>query len=141
MPYHQQSLSTKRMVYVAQKPSEPTTLRKGAIFNADLGKPYDDGIEIRNTRPCIVWRHSDSPSLSMVIPITSNQSAMRFPFSVEIKRNPGNSLKCDSIALLTQLRAIDNRRLASNLGAISSKEKRQVNDFLIQYLDLEFPEE
>ncbi|MBN2152857.1 MAG: type II toxin-antitoxin system PemK/MazF family toxin [Candidatus Lokiarchaeota archaeon] len=60
----------------------------------------------------------------------------RYPFTLEIKKSPGNSLKQDSVALVFQLRVIDNMKLKQPVGNISAKEKRQINDFLVQYLDL-----
>nr|MDO8116270.1 type II toxin-antitoxin system PemK/MazF family toxin [Candidatus Sigynarchaeota archaeon] len=115
---------------VAQKP------QKGSIVYVEIDTAYTEGNVIRNTRPCIVWRHMTSPPCSMIIPLTTNLESTRYPYTLEIKKGPGNSLKQDSVALVFQLRVIDNEKLRQPVGNISAKEKRQINDFLVQYLDL-----
>jgi mRNA interferase MazF len=117
---------------------ETTKLQRGTIVFVEIDALYPSGNETRNSRPCIVWRHMLSPPCSMIIPLTTNLESTRYPYALEIKKSPGNSLEQDSIALVHQLRMIDNCRLRNPLGRLSAKEVRQINDFLVQYLELVF---
>jgi mRNA-degrading endonuclease toxin of MazEF toxin-antitoxin module len=117
---------------------EVTQLLRGTIVFVEIDALYPAGNETRNSWPCIVWRHMLSPPCAMIIPLTTNSESKRYPYASEIKKSPGNALEQDSIALVHQLRMIDNCRLRKLLGHISAKEIHQINDFLVQYLQLVF---
>lgn len=57
-------------------------------------------------------------SMPIIIPLTSNLKAKRFPFTVSIKPNHINGLESESICLLFQLRAIDQSRIIKYIGEI-----------------------
>lgn len=74
-------------------------------------------------RPSIVAQVSPvSAALPTVllIPLTSQQDALRFPGSVLVEPDASNGLRRPSVALVFQLTAIDKRFLASpQLGVVS----------------------
>jgi mRNA-degrading endonuclease toxin of MazEF toxin-antitoxin module len=68
---------------------------------------------------------AQAPSLSaelptvLLIPLTTQQDALRFPGTVLVEAEPGNGLRRPSVALVFQLAAIDKRFLGSYVGAVS----------------------
>ena len=73
-------------------------------------------------RPSIVLQSmaatSKLPTI-IVIPLTSQLSALRFPRTTLITANDQNGLTQDSVALVFQLTAVDKTLLAERLGAVS----------------------
>ena len=73
-------------------------------------------------RPAIVAQSSKaSASLPTVllIPLTSQQDALRFPGAVLVEPDAANGLRRPSVALVFQLTAIDKSFLGQRFGAIS----------------------
>lgn len=55
----------------------------------------------------------------LVVPLTSQLDALRFPGTVLVESDPDNGLRPSSVALVFQLTAIDQRYFGNRLGAIS----------------------
>ncbi len=107
-------------------------MNKGDIWLVEL--PLANGHEQMGTRPAIVL----AKSLNMVItiPLTSNPISMHFPYTVKINPSQTNGLNAKSIALLFQIRAIDQKRLKHNLGELENKTISQVDAHLRKMLNL-----
>lgn len=73
----------------------------------------------------IVQKPSNLPTV-LVIPITSQQDALRFPGTVLIESSKENGLRHDSVALVCQLTAVDRRNLADRLGGASEEVMKQI---------------
>jgi mRNA interferase MazF len=90
-------------------------MKRGEIVRVDLPPPAGaPGREQIGQRPAIVVQDdSETENLptTIVVPLTSNLSAMRFAGSILIKRSPHNGLDLDSVALTAQVRAIDRKRI------------------------------
>jgi mRNA-degrading endonuclease toxin of MazEF toxin-antitoxin module len=73
-------------------------------------------------RPAIVVQSADAsrrlPTV-LLVPLTTQQDALRFPGTVLVEPDTGNGLKHPSVALLFQLTAIDRKYLGSTLGTLS----------------------
>ncbi len=77
-------------------------------------------------RPAIIVQQPSTLPTVLVIPITSQQDALRFPGTVLIEPSKENGLRHDSVALVFQLTAVDRRNLADRLGGASEEVMKQI---------------
>jgi mRNA-degrading endonuclease toxin of MazEF toxin-antitoxin module len=73
-------------------------------------------------RPAIVAQTagvSGALPMVLVIPLSAQQDALRFPGTVLIEPDAANGLRRLSVALVFQLTSIDKRFVGSQLGAVS----------------------
>jgi mRNA interferase MazF len=74
--------------------------------------PATDGREQSGERPAVaVQTDITGAPMLMIVPVTSNLSAMRFSFSVRIEPSAENGLSLPSVAMIFQMRAIDKQRI------------------------------
>jgi mRNA interferase MazF len=95
-------------------------MTRGDIVTVDLPEPSTGtGHEQMGYRPAIVVQtditDAELPT-TMIVPLTSNLSAMRFPHTLRVEPSPQNGLIRPSVLLVFQLRAIDKRRIGNNIG-------------------------
>ena len=70
-------------------------------------------------RPAIVvQREKDLPTI-LLVPLTSQLDALRFPGTELVEPDSRNGLRKPSVALVFQLTAVDRRYLASQIGSVS----------------------
>jgi len=73
-------------------------------------------------RPAIVAQATTAsaslPAL-LLVPLTTQLDALRFPGTVLVEPSPANGLRRPSVALVFQLAAVDKRFLGSRLGRVS----------------------
>lgn len=97
-------------------------MARGDIVTVNLPVPSDHpGHEQTGYRPVIVVQTDiTDPKLptTMVVPMTSNLTAMRFPHTFRVDPSPENGLTMPSVLLVFQLRAIDKKRLGKNIGRL-----------------------
>jgi mRNA interferase MazF len=94
-------------------------MKIGEIYLVEL--PSVDGIEQMGRRPAIILqdeRLTEILPTTLIIPLTSQLNAQRFPATLFIKVNKENGLEKDSVALIFQLRAIDQKRIRDRLGRL-----------------------
>jgi mRNA interferase MazF len=87
--------------------------------------PDRGGHEQSGCRPAIIWQDSAAfPQLptTLVIPLSSQQGALRFGGTVLIQPSPGNGLSLPSVALVFQLGACDVRRIGQRLRRLSDND-------------------
>lgn len=108
-------------------------MAKGDIWLIELGK--DIGHEQDGKRPAIVIG-CVTGTLVVVIPITSNLDRLNFPFTELIRPNATNSLDADSVALVFQMRAIDQRRLVKKIGSLGSRDMEKIDALIAGLLQL-----
>ena len=72
-------------------------------------------------RPAIILQQTSNLPTVLVVPITSQQDALRFPGTVLIESTKENGLRHDSVALVFQLTAIDIRHVTNHLGVASQE--------------------
>jgi mRNA-degrading endonuclease toxin of MazEF toxin-antitoxin module len=73
-------------------------------------------------RPAIVVQNSkasDSLPTVLLIPLTTQQDALRFPGTILVESDPENGLRKPSVALIFQLTALDKRFLGIQAGIVS----------------------
>lgn len=104
---------------------------KGEVWlvNLDIGT----GHEQYGIRPAIMVGRNVN-GMTIIIPLTSNLNRANFPYTQIIHPNNGNGLDQESVALIFQLRSIDNSSLIRKIGKINSTEietiDTQVKDIL-----------
>jgi len=115
-------------------------MKRGEIYDVEIPPfPGEPGSEQHGGRPAIIVAIDDiRPVLSnvLVVPLTSQLARLAAPGSVAISPSPGNGLIYDSVALTSQIRALDKKRFFNRRGELSSKELAQVETALRQILGL-----
>jgi len=76
----------------------------------------------------------DHPS-TLILPLTTNLIDDAEPLRIRVPAQ--SSLRCDSDALIDQLRAIDNRRLVEVVARLDESAMAQIAAALREVLDLE----
>ncbi|MGA7495718.1 MAG: type II toxin-antitoxin system PemK/MazF family toxin [Isosphaeraceae bacterium] len=102
-------------------------MRVGDIYWVNL--PPRGGHAQAGRRPAIVAQVVEqTPSLSTVIliPLTTQLDALRFPGTVLIQPDSQNGLKRPSVALVFQIAAIDRRFLDASVGRISESAMQSI---------------
>jgi mRNA interferase MazF len=85
-------------------------MKRGEIWIVEF--PFANGKEQRGRRPCLVLAETKT-DIVIVVPFTSNLYALRFPYTVEIKKSKENGLEKDSVALVFHVQALDRKRFVS----------------------------
>ena len=95
-------------------------MTRGDIVLVNLPQSADGaGHEQVGTRPALIVHDdatSDTLSVVMIVPFTSNLKAQRFPHTILIPPSKDNGLTVPSVLLVFQLRAIDKQRVIGKLG-------------------------
>lgn len=97
--------------------------------------PKSSGHEQQGLRPAIIVSRPH-PNISMIIPLTSNLLAEKFDNTLILKATEINKLTTTSIALIFQMRAIDNSRIQRKLGKLSVDEEENIRNSLRNMLNL-----
>ena len=80
-------------------------------------------------RPAIVAQEAKASaqlSTVLLIPLTSQLDALRFPATVLVEADSANGLRRPSVALVFQLAAIDRRFMIDTTGRISESALREL---------------
>jgi mRNA interferase MazF len=95
--------------------------KRGEIYLTTLDPTV--GHEIRKTRPALVIQNDTSNRYSattIVAPITSKVRLPLSPLHVLLPAKASTGLDVPSVAVFTQIRAVDRRRLIKRLGEIDA---------------------
>ena len=91
--------------------------------------PTGAGRAQHGRRPAIVAQSEaasgELPTV-LVVPLTTQQDALRFPGTVLVEPTPENSRNRHSIALIFQLTAVDARVIDSPVGSVSQSAMDQI---------------
>jgi len=98
--------------------------------------PKTNGHEQHGVRPALVIS-KPIKQIAIIIPFTSNMTALRFPYTLKIEPSKENGLSFPSILLIFQIRAIDSKRLVRRLGILEDSYKEQVRNNLKKILNLD----
>ncbi len=93
------------------------------------------GHEQYGQRPAILISDTKT-GIVIVIPLTTNLEALRFPFTLAILPDNENNLKEESMALVFHIRAIDKSRIIKIIGRISKDFQKKIDKMLIEILGL-----
>lgn len=101
-------------------------MARGDVLLVSL--PAGTGREQSGRRPAVaVQTDLAGEPMLMIAPVTSNLSASRFAFSVEVKPSKENGLTQTSIVMVFQMRAIDKSRIIKKVGKLSDEDLEKVN--------------
>jgi len=101
-------------------------MARGDVLLVSL--PDSDRREEKGNRPAIAVQADAIASLMlMVVPVTSKLGALRFLFTVRIEPSEQNGLTLPSIAMVFQIRAIDQRRIIRRIGELEMHYLAQVD--------------
>jgi len=93
----------------------------GDIFAVDL--PAVGGHEQAGLRPAIIAQSGETPydrlSTVLVVPFTSRLRAQVFPGTFVVRPDAENQLRSPSVALVSQLRVVDRRRIGRRIGVLA----------------------
>jgi mRNA interferase MazF len=91
--------------------------------------PAANGHEQGGRRPAVILQddhYAGGLPVVLVIPLTTARGAMRFAGTLLIRPTAENGLPQASVALVSQLRAIDRRRVQERIGSIGETVLREV---------------
>ncbi len=100
---------------------------RGEVWSVSL--PTGTGREQSGQRPAIVVQDAAYGQLSplvLMVPLTSQLSAVRFSATVQIAPSLQNGLTLPSVALVFQIRALDRQRYVQRLGLLLPAELNAV---------------
>jgi mRNA interferase MazF len=108
---------------------------RGDVWMVSL--PFSGGREQAGERPAVVVQDEaigQGLPLVVVIPLTSQLAAKRFPGTMIIRADTANGLSSDSVALCFQIRAIDRLRFVRKLGTVSELDMQHLFESLYTLL-------
>ncbi len=99
-------------------------MKPGDLYWVEL--PARGGHAQAGRRPAIIAQQPSNLPTILIVPLTSQQDALRFPGTVLVEASKENGLRSDSVALVFQLTATDKRHIATRLGAASAQVMQQI---------------
>lgn len=115
-------------------------MARGDVLTIDFPAPIGhSGHEQVGYRPALVVQttltDASLPTV-MVVPMTANPAASRFPHTIQVDPSPKNGLSRPSVLLVFQLRAIDKRRLDKKIGRLEKHYMQQLDAEMRYLLEL-----
>lgn len=108
-------------------------MKKGDICIVDLS--LGTGHEQHGKRPAVLISDTKT-NIVIIVPITSNPEALRFPHTLTIVPDKQNKLDQKSIAMVFQLRSIDKTRIIKIIGRLNKKDCDALDKIIRKMLDL-----
>ena len=108
-------------------------MKKGDIYLINLISSF--GHEQSGFRPAVLMSQ-DVAGMIVVVPLTANLEALRFPYALSILGNSVNNLTQDSIALVFQLKSIDKKRIKEKIGRLGSQDLTKLEKTIKDLLGL-----
>ncbi len=113
-------------------------MARGDVLSIDLPSP-GGGREQAGRRPAVAVQSDvvgiQLPTL-MVVPLTSQLSAARFPYTIQVTPSKLNGLFRPSVLLVFQLRAIDQQRILGKVGRLEQEYLDRMDAAMRQMLGL-----
>lgn len=103
--------------------------KRGEIYLTALDPTV--GKEIQKTRPALVIQNDVSNRLTQMTILAPITSTVRFPLNpvhVLLPADQSTGLAVTSVALFSQIRAVDRVRLIKRLGTVDEQTLRQVDE-------------
>ena len=115
-------------------------MARGDIVTVDLpASASRAGHEQVGYRPAIVVQTDITDAslpTTMIIPMTSNLGALRYPHTLLIDPSIQNGLTVPSVLMVFQLRAIDKRRIGNRIGRLDQRHLQQLETEIRHLLSL-----
>jgi mRNA interferase MazF len=108
-------------------------MKQGEVWRVDL--PHGLGHVQAGQRPAVIIQNDAATArlkTTLIVPLTSNVTATRFPGTVLIQPTPENGLTMPSVALVFQTRAVDLRALLSPLGTVDDATLDEIRRELVR---------
>ena len=99
-------------------------MARGDVIRVEL-PGQGAGHEQAGARPAVAVQADLSgvdTSTVMIVPFTSNLAVLRLPYTFRVEPSPANGLDRPSVLLVSQLRAIDRRRIRATLGRLDPED-------------------
>ena len=110
-------------------------VKEYSIYNVDFGT--GKGHEQSYPRPAIIFKALHELSMCLVIPLTSNLNHLNLPYTIQVNKTSVTNLREDSIALIFQLRVIDNGRISGNeIGKLEEYQISKIKTIMKEMLAL-----
>ncbi len=113
-------------------------IRRHSVVWVALPPPVGGaGHEQTGRRPAVTVQEEipELPTL-VIVPLTSQQDALRFPYTLAVNPSAANGLSTLSIALVFQLQVVDRRRIERTAGTLESQYVTALLAVLRQFLGL-----
>jgi len=115
-------------------------MNRGDIVRVQLPRPAGpSGTEQFGARPAVVVQTEENIanlSTVLIVPLTSNLGAARFPGSFTVSPTGTNGLEVESVVLTHQLRAIDQRRIQRVIGRLADDQMAMLESEIRRLLGL-----
>ena len=112
-------------------------MARGDVLRVEI--PVSEGHEQAGRRPAIAVQTDTTgaslPTL-MIVPLTGQLNALRFPHTILVEPSSENGLTQQSVLLVFQLRAIDRRRIVETIGHLEQHYLDQLDREMRLMLDL-----
>jgi mRNA interferase MazF len=118
--------ATRKIPKARKEASYP---KRGEIYLTALDPTL--GREIQKTRPALIIQNDISNRLTAMTIVAPITSTVRFPLNpvhVLLPADRFTGLTVTSVALLNQIRAVDNMRLVKRLGSIDATTLERVEE-------------
>jgi mRNA interferase MazF len=112
-------------------------MARGDVLWVELPPPIGGtGREQTGRRPAGAVQIDESTPTIVVVPVTSQLSAERFPYTVRVQPSVTNGLSQISILLVFQMRALDRIRVIGRAGRLEVHYLAKLDEVLRQMLGL-----
>jgi mRNA interferase MazF len=94
-------------------------MRKGEVWQVDI--PFTPDHAQAGKRPAVILQddqYAASLPTVLIVPFTSSPNAIRFQGTVAVQPDGQNGLTLSSVALVFQMRSLDNRYFLYRLGEL-----------------------
>lgn len=108
-------------------------IKIGSIYLVHLTD--STGNETDGDRPAVVLSKHDTKLIG-IAPITKNQDATKFSYTLKAKRSKTNGLDLDSVVMIFQLRSISLSRFIRELGIMEDNHMQNIKQMIIQFFNL-----
>lgn len=106
-------------------------MKRGEVWRVSL--PAATGHAQAGERPALVVQHDDSTAVLptvLVVPFTGSLAATRFTDTSRVDPDGTNGLTVPSVALVFQMRAVDQRDCTHRLGEVDAVTLDAVTDLI-----------
>ena len=102
-------------------------MRRGEVWRVDI--PFTPGHAQAGVRPAVILQDdaflATLPTV-LIVPFTGSQGATRFPGTLLVQPDGQNGLSLPSVALVFQMRALDQRHCLQRLGFLDAATMDQI---------------
>ncbi|HEX7174744.1 MAG TPA: type II toxin-antitoxin system PemK/MazF family toxin [Pyrinomonadaceae bacterium] len=91
-----------------------------------VAMPARGGHAQTGRRPAIIVQQASALPTVLLIPLTSQQDALRFAATVLVEPDEHNGLRQPSVALVFQLTAVDQKFVGARLGRVSGAALKEI---------------